>query len=257
MGCGSSRFSSPAATNWYTRETHNFKWQLQFDVLQLSKEEINQFYHVFRKIDEGKTGFINCFELLEYIGIDDSKFSVLIFGVFDKKNSFELNFRDFVFCLWSYCTVGYLDLFAFDLYDRDADGLLTLSDMHGMLHDFYGDQIDSNRYARELEKKIKFLSQDGIVDTTIFRKFCFDHNQLLHPIFKLQRTIQKKVIGLKFWGKLSKRRFMIAKGHHISLRQFMREQMDQTNFDVFVSSTKGPVIATVPNENIRSVEKVN
>jgi Ca2+-binding EF-hand superfamily protein len=62
----------------------------------------------------------------------------------------KIDFREFVLSLWNYCTLGNatLDIFTFDLYDKDRSSILSKIEMEQMVMDLYGKNFQSNPKAK-------------------------------------------------------------------------------------------------------------
>ncbi len=117
------------------------KFQSQFEALQLNPSDIGRLLNIFRRVDCDHGGAVGLSELLVHINLDQSTFTESVFTLFDQDGSGELDFREFVCSLWNYCTLNRhtLDLFAFDLYDADKSGVLSVVEIGHMLSDIYGE----------------------------------------------------------------------------------------------------------------------
>jgi Ca2+-binding EF-hand superfamily protein len=115
--------------------------QPQFDTLHLHPSEVRSLFKLFQAVSRD--------ELLDHLEMGYTEYKTRVFKIFDEDNSGQISFREFVFSLWNYCTLSKatLELFAFDLYDVDSDGLLSLREVQGMLSDLYGPDLHSNAQA--------------------------------------------------------------------------------------------------------------
>ncbi len=141
------------------------EWMDVFTSMQFSRSEIVQFYEIYNTIDTDKSGEIDVGELLKFLGIESSIFTERIFEAFDKDGTGKIDFFEFVVSLWKFCALGsesiskswltvsmkpslyntnpfwlscfLADVFAFDLYDTDADGALTEIEVKVLFHDLY------------------------------------------------------------------------------------------------------------------------
>ncbi len=122
------------------------KYQNQYEALQLRQTDVTKLLSVFRKIDVNGGGSVELAELLVHINLDKTNFTKSVFLLFDRDGSGELDFREFVFSVWNFCTLTKhtLDLFLFDLYDGDKTGILNLAEIHRMLADMYGDKYEKD-----------------------------------------------------------------------------------------------------------------
>jgi serine/threonine-protein phosphatase 2B regulatory subunit len=134
----------------YTKNKHIEEWREQFEALKLNASDIGKLFNIFRRVDVDNSGTIELVELLVHIDVERTKFSERIFSIFDEDASGEIDFREFVLSLWNYCSLSNatLDIFAFDLYDRDSSGQLSGAEVDGMLRDVYGNNFSKNQFAR-------------------------------------------------------------------------------------------------------------
>ena len=51
----------------------------------------------------------------------------------------------------------------------------------------------------------------------------------------MQRNIQKKILGVKFWDRLLKKRFELCEGEYISVHRLMNTKVNSAAFDEFIS----------------------
>ena len=141
------------------------------------------------QIDSDRSGNLDIEEMFRFLELETSKFTKRIFSIFDEDNSGEIDFREFVISLWSYCTLGKpaLIMFAFDLYDNDGSGEIDLREVEGMLKEIYGRQFDTNPHARSIFFKIQKLGGGRLgSEITIdqFREFV-----RFEPFFFVQRYV--------------------------------------------------------------------
>ena len=61
---------------------------------------------IFNKIDSDKSGEVSLLELLDYLQQDNNAFMNRVFAIFDEDHSGEIDFREFVACLYNYCTLN-------------------------------------------------------------------------------------------------------------------------------------------------------
>lgn len=130
-----------------------------FHALQLKKKEIYDLYRVFKVVDSDQSGNIELKELMDYLKIEKIRFRDRIFSIMDEDGSGKIDFKEFVVSLWNYCTLSgaTLEMFAFDLYDSNCDGLLSLFELKNMLKDLFGGEIEANNIATLYEFIILFF----------------------------------------------------------------------------------------------------
>lgn len=230
----------------YTMNPKLEEHRSQFEALQLTETEVTRLYKIFKKVDVDGSGSIELIELLVHIDVERTKFSERIFSIFDEDASGEIDFREFVLALWNYCTLSRatLDLFAFDLYDRDSSGALSIGEIAGMCRDIYGHNFKSNPQARQIVKELREgkVEDEAGIDIDIFREFSRTHQALLFPAFLMQELLQKKILGKSFWEKNANRRIELSRGKFIPIAKFMEIHLNKNLFNSMVDSAdKGNV----------------
>lgn len=199
------------------------EWFRQFYALKLTRSEIRRLYDLFRKIDMDRSGSIDIVEMLTFLDIENTSFNHRVFSVFDMNKSGRVDFREFVLSLWNYCTLGNatLDIFTFDLYDKDRSGVLSGPEIEVIIRDLYGKHYAENPKAKSILHELKQIEKHDTFNVEKFAEFAKYHQGLLFPAFQLQHMLQGKILGHSFWGKCSNRRIELSKGKYISLRELM------------------------------------
>lgn len=100
MGC----ITSSTSFDEYCKTTEWYEWQEQLQIIQLHKADVEKLYSVFQRIDSDMTGHVHYLVLMGHLGADRSKFNVAVFSMFDEHQCKCVNFMEFVFVLWNYCT---------------------------------------------------------------------------------------------------------------------------------------------------------
>jgi Ca2+-binding EF-hand superfamily protein len=176
---------------------------ITFQALGFSRPTIEAFWVVFCRINKSLSGEISQEEFYSYFHFDtgSSQFIGRCFDYFDLTSENRIGFLEFMVSVWNICTlkIDTLTNFAFDMYDLDFDGELSLPEIERMLQELYGLHLtssdnhilsDINRFAEQ---------RGGTLNLTSFTIYTTNHSMLLFPIFVLQRKIQKKVMGIMYW----------------------------------------------------------
>mmetsp|Transcript_45167 Transcript_45167/g.78892 ORF Transcript_45167/g.78892 Transcript_45167/m.78892 type:complete len:387 (-) Transcript_45167:575-1735(-) len=210
------------------------EWVDVFTSMQFSRSEIVQFYEIYNTIDTDKSGEIDVGELLKFLGIESSIFTERIFEAFDKDGTGKIDFFEFVVSLWKFCALGSesINVFAFDLYDTDADGALTEIEVKVLFHDLYWYGIEhkedekSRRTLRDLLKR-----GEGFITIEEFRPFCQDNQVLLQPVFDVQNKLREAAMGSEFWESMSTRKIELSRGYSVALADLMVKAQDREDFN--------------------------
>ncbi len=89
-----------------------------------------------------------------------------------------------------------------DIYDLDSDGELSLPEIERMVIELYGTGNILNSMGKEVLEDINQFAEErggGVLSLTSFSIYTMNHSMLLFPIFRIQRIIQKRVMGIKYW----------------------------------------------------------
>lgn len=81
-------------------------WIKIFHALKLHKREIKKLHKVFRNIDTDSDGIVDVGDILAILDIERTKFTERIFASYDIKHTGTVDFKEFVLCLWNYCSLG-------------------------------------------------------------------------------------------------------------------------------------------------------
>eukprot|EP01035_Chromulina_nebulosa_P022337 gene22337-28925_t len=231
MGCGPSV---------YVRYKRLAPWKVQFEALRFNESEIERLYKLFRKVDVDESGSIELVELLVHIDLERTKFTERIFSIFDEDGSGQIDFREFVLSLWNYCTLSSatLALFAFDLYDHDSSGVLSVAEIEGMMREVYGRAAATSPYAKGVSNELRLIESNGDLDVDTFALFSRNHKAMLFPAFLVQSQLQKKILGLRFWNQHANRRIEITKGKFLPVAKFMEIHLRKDIFNQFVDTAE-------------------
>jgi hypothetical protein len=151
---------------------------------------------------------------------------------FDHDRNGEIDFFEFCFSIWNYCTMtpGSLVSFAFGTYAKGVNGELCGKDMRVILREFYGDDYHKNTTAVTVERDFNVLLRDKFdeIRQGDFKEFCKKHPLLLWPVFRLQERLQTKILGKSFWKDVAQRRYVIGNGEfYIEIGQLQNVQLHE------------------------------
>jgi len=194
-----------------------------FREIGLTNGEVKVLFYKFRKADKRNNRRLDkeCFLDLISAGKELYSLSTRIFRVFDENSDGLVDFFEFVIGCWNYCTSSYQNLttLAFDIYDRKTKGFITPEDITDMMIDFYGVKYQDNKHAMETLQKIRTLypNWDSGLKIGEFQKFSRNHQNMLHPVFALQRCLQTRTLGLSNWENIAKRTEAIRRAGNFAL----------------------------------------
>lgn len=191
--------------------------------LDLSEKVVEKFLKLFKSIDKDKGGAIEIEEFNAYFRLPRSPFADRAFNAMDRDGSKEIDFREFVSCIWNFCslTKSGLMVFAFLLYDADMSKSLERGELALLLRDVWGEHWQSNPRAMYLLAKID-ADDSGEVSLPEWIVACKKHPLLLAPAFKVQNCLRQRSFGASFWEKIAQSRSQSVEGQVKSIMEFVK-----------------------------------
>ena len=184
-----------------------------FAMLQLSRDDCIKLHKAFQEIDDDGSGHIDVSEFLNYVDVDPTPFSKRVFSIMDEDGSGEMDFREFVVACWNYCSFekSGLIFFTYDLYDADRNGTRSVKECQAMFVEVYGEDFAQANKGLKLFEKIELIATShertfDIITRKQFIDLVNSHVNVLMPAYQMQSAIQSKVLGKKFWNKITSRR---------------------------------------------------
>ncbi len=115
----------------------NKQWEDCFASMGFKRCTIEKFWHLFHQINRC-TGTVRMEHFFEYFCLDRTPWTERCFRYFNATDS--VDFFQFMLSVWSICTfkVDTLSNFAFEMYDLDSDGKLSLPEIERMVHELFG-----------------------------------------------------------------------------------------------------------------------
>ena len=238
-----------------------------FQALGFSRPTIEAFWVVFCRINTSLLGEISREEFYSYFnfGTGSSQFMDRCFEYFDVTGGGQIGFLEFMVSVWNICTlkIDTLTNFTFDMYDLDFDGELSLPEIERMIQELFG--RDLKAMGNHILSDINSFAEQrgGTLNITSFTIYTATHSILLFPIFVIQRKVQHKVMGIRYWRDVENMRPDYGKGKkkmtvrskmkfdHRHIQNLMRthKKNDITSLlDHTEESIKGS--ANVPDRNI-------
>jgi Ca2+-binding EF-hand superfamily protein len=98
-------FYDSVSLSIYSSHPTLLNYRNSFQNLNLREKDIQKFYKIFQQLDEDEDGYIQYHELLTLLNYETTKFSIHIFDIYDVNKVGKMNFVDFVFITWDFCTI--------------------------------------------------------------------------------------------------------------------------------------------------------
>ena len=188
----------------------NKHWEITFRALKFSRQTIDNMWTVFYRINKSHTGIITMFEFLNYFNLERTAFIEKCFNYFDCTGDNTIDFLKFVIAVFNICTlnVDTLTTFAFDIFDDDKGGMLSLPEIERLVQELYGEKLSTGEVLNDINH---FAEQrGGTLTLESFTIYTGNHSMLLLPVFRVQRKIQCKVMGVHYWKQLQRMRPDVA-----------------------------------------------
>lgn len=143
-----------------------------FNDIGLSRDDLNQFWNIFAKIDTRKCGTVTKTELFSYFKIEENELTTKLYRSFDVDNSHELDFCEFTVSFWNYLTMDayYLPTFVFYTFDDDDNGSLDFFEVKAVVETIHCQAIDKNIHLKQILSDLQDLTP---VDQRQFRRYSF------------------------------------------------------------------------------------
>lgn len=186
----------------------NPDWNIAFRALGLDYQIVKRFWKVFCKANSSRDGQICLLEFLTFFNLERTSYVEKTFAYFDTTGGGEIDFLEFVVSSWNVCSLDphTLTRFTFDMYDVDSDGLLSCPEIETMVKELYGQFGMQSSLGSECRDALMHLAEEnGAITLDLFATFSLNHSMLLFPIYQIQRKLQSKVLGLRFWKSLHRR----------------------------------------------------
>jgi len=91
-------------------------------------------------------------------------------------------------------------------------------------------------------KKMRVISGgqrrwDGEISLEQFAAFSKNNPAMLYPAFKVQRKIQTKIMGVKFWDKVLDRRILVIEegSHYVSVKDILNAKISEVRIVIICS----------------------
>lgn len=218
MGCGDSRGA-------YDEYPFLAKYRNEYNDLGLGEREIGLLYKTFRRADSDHGGSISRSEFLDLYDISSNNFAKKIFRLFDIDSSGNVDFHEFVFTLWFFCTCDKATLaaFAFDLYDTNGGGTLNSEEIIVMINDLFGSKANNQTKAI-----IQFLDStekgkpDGEYNIDQFFELATQYTCILFAPFQLQMEIRAQCLTSDIWNNLTEERQFNSDGKFMRIPEYLK-----------------------------------
>ena len=186
-----------------------------FAALGWKRRLVERLWAVFCRINKSLSGQISRDEFTQYFESDfqqqSSSYIDKCFEYFDTTGSGSIDFLEFTIGVWTVCTmkVDTLANFAFDLFDIDVPhGELSFPDVERMMVELFGEEGIKSGTGKVAMDDVTLYAEErgGRLKTADFIIYVNTHQLILFPIFTIQKAIQRRVMGTRYWRNVERRR---------------------------------------------------
>lgn len=149
MGCVYSRtIAAVHPTDLYKEHADLLANKHDFEALLLDAIDIKLLWNSFDYVRDNYS-YVLTQGYIESIDLKMSVFVMKIFTFYSKRD--KIDFKSFVFSVWSYCSVNKtgLEEFVFHVYDESNLGYFSITTVLTLMVDLYGATLRSNKQAIE------------------------------------------------------------------------------------------------------------
>ena len=187
----------------------NLPGQSQADYDRINKLEIddnvvNQLYAIFENMDRRRSGGVTFEDFFDFFGFSESPMSRRIFGMLDRDQSGEIDFREFVLVVWNVCTLSRngLAMFCFLLFDENNSGFLEPEEVEELVTSAYGVTTGHEERVRRVMRTLDPDDSQAVTKSD-FLKYNNVNPLLLYPAYQFQAQLQVCILGKKWWHKIA------------------------------------------------------
>ena len=230
MGCGPSLpmvcgpslsvLESPV----YAHIVRTFDAQIR--ALRVSKDEVDALYLAWVRGDANADAFLSKAEFHAMLGMRESKLTLRIYGIMDRKRTGEVDFGEWFCSCWLYLSFSRMSLIAlaFQLIDADNNGTIDDEEMAAFVHDLSASQLGrdrnvnwhqltfdiqaahnaSNSALTSEQRAAKRRARE--VTEPIFARYALKNPSVLYPALHVQEVLREIICGKAFWLGATERR---------------------------------------------------
>ena len=195
-------------------EIKNTHVEATFAALGWKRKTVERLWVAFCRINKSLDEEITRDEFIQYFAADFQQSHSYIdkcFQYFDTTGSGTIDFLEFAIAVWNICSikVDALSNFAFDLFDVDLPhGELSFPDIERMMIELFGEDGMKSGTGKVAMDDITLYAEErgGRLKPADFTIYTHGHQMILFPIFTIQKAIQRRVMGNRFWKRAEKKR---------------------------------------------------
>lgn len=178
--------------------------------LKLNMTEISKLYNLYSRKEHN-----DIFVLMKILEIDkEFKFMTRVFSAFRGDDASErfADFRDYVFVVWTFCTLSEKDMIrlGFDLYSVHRLGKMDINNLIIMVQDIYGVGYDQIEYSNDLVLALQ-TEAGHCLSIRHLHNLIGAIDVIFTPIKEIQKKARAAILSTEIWTKLTTKRTQIDK----------------------------------------------
>jgi len=167
------------------------------DLLYLNDADLRMLWTAFTKLMlNPKDKVLRVLDLLRRLSVPPTALAQRAFEIADVRGISQVSFRDYIVCLWNYCTLDRAGLIAFSydvLLAENSGDSIEMSGLRGLIEEVLGSTL-SARSRRFIDEAIARAPSSRLLPRQFF--FLAEKDKtMLQPAFWLQTNLQIKIGG--------------------------------------------------------------
>lgn len=196
------------------------------EYLGMDQNEIRQLRRTFDKMEVDKDGTVQIQEMLHFYSSESSSLNSKIFSLFDRDNSNDINFEEFVCFSWNlltlpiagkYLTVYFIEVqfdnliiglgvIAYLMGDPSGSGWIDKAITTEIIESIHKKKVADNSTISPIFTRTFAIGFKGSFSFDEFLDWTIANPALVAPLAQLQYAMATKLIGTAFWDVLKSRR---------------------------------------------------
>jgi Ca2+-binding EF-hand superfamily protein len=172
-------------------------------LFRLTEEEISDFWKIFQKLDNEKTGLVPLTAIFESFKYKRNLYTDCLLELLEIEHDGEINFSDFLLMVNTYCFFETREIlrFCFYCFDQDRTGFISVEDMDTLMYILHnvkaGDKVHGN--IKESREKLEFKGDPPQIDFEEFALIHTKYPRIFEPAFSLQQLMMIYTLGELWW----------------------------------------------------------
>ena len=207
----------------YVVMSTQLKFKAEYDAINITGVDLLKFKLFWNRFKQDVNGKVGIESILIQLGFGDNRFMRKIFNLIYKSDENSLDFQEFVFLFWNFCSLSATDLakFAFKMYDSNDVDHLSSGASNMMMRHMYGKYIFASKVDQKLNNEIRQLGTNG-VSMDAWVELCSRNVDILDIASLRQQAMRHETLGCERWCDISAARTKLTQGEFKSVNEMFR-----------------------------------